>query len=221
MSCWRSRRRRLLRPVMAVALVLSTGAALAAQLGSRTADEWVATLDSPARVASLKIEEVVRRLSLKPGQIVADIGAGSGLFEGRLAEAVGPTGTVYAEDVDPKLLAHIADRATAMKVSNVRTVLGTFTDPALPVRNVDVAFIYDVLHHIEGRGEYVKTLGAYLKPTGRIAVVEFHPGKGGHPNQPELQVTRPEGDALMAAAGFKPAEVIELFDEKWFVIYAR
>ena len=138
-----------------------------------------------------------------------------------LSAAVGSTGTVYAEDVDQKLLAHIDARAAELKVTNVRTVLGTFTDPKLPVRNVDVAFIYDVLHHIGDRPAYLKTLATYLKPTGRIAVVEFHPEKGGHPAQPELHVPRTLGDTLLASAGFKPAEVINLFDEKWFVIYAR
>lgn len=207
--------------ILVAAIVLLTGGVLRAQLGSRTADEWVATLETPARIASLKIDDVVGRLRLRPGDVVADIGAGSGLFEGRLAAAVGPTGVVYAEDVDPKLVGHIAGRAAAMHVTNVRTVLGTFTDPKLPVRTVDLAFVYDVLHHIEDRPGYVKTLAAYLKPSGRIAVVEFHPEKGSHANQPELQVTRVQGDAVMAAAGFRPAEVIPLFDEKWFVVYAK
>ena len=214
-------RRPTLVLLAAVAWMLSLASVLQAQLGSRTADEWVTTLESPARLATLKIDDVVARLRLRPGDVVADIGAGSGLFEGRLAAAVGPSGRVYAEDVDQKLLAHIDARAAALKVTNVSTILGTFTDPRLPVRNVDVAFIYDVLHHIGDRPAYLKTLATYLKPTGRIAVVEFHPEKGGHPNQPELHVPRSLGDTLLAAAGFKPAEVVNLFDEKWFVIYSR
>jgi cyclopropane fatty-acyl-phospholipid synthase-like methyltransferase len=218
----RHARARALRAAAVIAtLIFGSSAAIDAQLGSRTADEWVATLETPSRIASLKIDDVVGRLRLKPGDVVADIGAGSGLFEGKLAEAVGSAGTIYAEDVDPKLLTHIADRAAAMKLSNVRTVLGTFTDPKLPARNVDVAFIYDVLHHIGDRAAYLKTLATYLKPTGRIAVVEFHPERGGHPNQPELHVPRTLGDSLLASAGFTPAEVVSLFDEKWFVIYAR
>jgi hypothetical protein len=87
---------------------------------------------------------------------------------------------------------------------------------------VDVAFIYDVWHHIEDRATYVKSLAAYLKPTGRIAVIDFIPGKGGHQNQPELQVSKEQGAAWMAAAGLRPVEEITgLFEDKWFVIYGR
>lgn len=214
-----------IRPVLlaliAAALLVTATASVSAQLGSRTASEWVATLETPARIASLKIDEVVARLRLRSGQVVADIGAGSGLFEGALAAAVGPTGMVYAEDIDFELLTHIGDRAATLKLNNVETVLGTFTDPKLPARNVDLAFIYDALHHIQDRSGYLKTLATYLRPDARIAVVEFHPEKGGHPNQPELHVTRAQGDALLASAGFKPLEVFELFDDKWFVVYGR
>ena len=128
---------------------------------------------------------------------------------------------VYAEDVDQKLLDHIAQRAKTLNITNVRPVLGTFTDPKLPAKTVDVAFINDVLHHIEDRAGYLKALSTYLKPTGRIVVIEFHPELGGHKTQPELQVTRAQGDALLAGAGFKATEVVDLFTEKWFVVYSR
>jgi ubiquinone/menaquinone biosynthesis C-methylase UbiE len=202
-----------------IALWCAPGAAL--QLGSRSAEEWVKTLDTPQRIAGLKIDDVVSKLRLTPGQVVADIGAGTGLFEGALAAAVTPTGTVYAVDVEQGLLDHIAQRATDLKVGNVRVVLGKFTDPALPARNIDTAFINDVLHHIEDRPTYLKNLAGYLKPTGKIAVIDFRPGQGGHLNQPELRVTKEQTDTWMAAAGLKPTEEIDLFSDKWFVIYSR
>jgi hypothetical protein len=86
---------------------------------------------------------------------------------------------------------------------------------------VDAALIYDVLHHIKDRGQYLKSLAGYIAPTGRIAIVDFIPGKGGHANDADQQVTREQTDAWMAAAGFKPAQNITLFDDKWFVIYQR
>jgi ubiquinone/menaquinone biosynthesis C-methylase UbiE len=211
-----------LRRALALAAAIATlGVGVHAQLGSRTADEWVATLDTPARIESLKINDVVSKLRLRAGNVVADIGAGTGLFEGALAAAVGARGIVYAEDVDQKLIDHIAARAKTINVANVRTVLGTFTDPRLPSPTIDVAFINDVLHHIEGRDKYLRTLAGYLKPGGRIVVIEFHPELGGHRTQPELQIARAQGDALLAGAGFKPVEVVEMFTEKWFVIYGR
>jgi ubiquinone/menaquinone biosynthesis C-methylase UbiE len=207
--------------VLAILLTSSAAHGDARQLGTRAADAWIATLENPNRVAGLKIDEVVSRLRIRPGSTVADIGAGSGVFEGALSAAVTPNGTVYAVDIDQALLDHIAGRAKTLGLSNVRVVLGKYADPALPVRNVDVALIYDVLHHIKDREAYLKNLAGYLAPGGRIAVVDFAPGKGGHAKDAEQQITREQTDAWMTAAGLKPVEEIALFDDKWFVIYAK
>jgi len=204
-----------------VALVASTEKGDARQLGARPADAWVALLESPNRVAGLKIDDTVSHLKLRPGNIVADIGAGAGVFEGALAAAVAPGGTVYAVDIDQGLLDHIAKRAATLKLSNVKVVLGKYTDPALPVRNVDVALIYDVLHHIKGREQYLKALAGYLSPSGRIAVVDFLPGKGGHATDTEQQIGQPQVDSWMAAVGLKSVEQVKIFDDKWFAIYGR
>jgi len=209
------------RCLAAAALLLSFNAVAGAQLASRPVDEWVKTLDTPQRIETLKIDQVVQKLKLKPGSIVADIGAGTGLFEGALAAAVAPGGTVYAEDIDKDLLAHIDQRAKELKVSNVRTVLGAFTDPKLPVRTVDLALINDVLHHIQDRAAFLKNLAGYLKPGGRIAIIDFVPEKGGHRDQPELQVTKDQARAWLTSAGLKPAEDIDLFQEKYFLIFSR
>jgi len=210
-----------LAAIVAVILACPAFELNAGQLGSRTADDWIKTLDSPTRVQNLKIEETVAALKLKGGEIVADVGAGSGAFEARLSQAVSPSGTVYAVDVDQGLLDAIQKRATEARLPNVKTVLGQFTDPALPTRSVDLAFIYDVLHHIEDRATYMKNLARYLKPTGRIAVIDYLPGEGGHKDQPALQVSRAKADELMAAAGLAAVEEIALFKDKYFVIYAR
>lgn len=206
------------------AVVLTAGLApapVAAQLGGRPAEEWVKTLDSPTRIAGLKVDETVERLKLQPGEVVADIGAGSGIFEGSLAKAVAPGGKVFAVDIDQGLLDAIEKRTQEFKLTNVQTVLGKFTDPSLPTHEIDLAFINDTLHHIENRAEYLKNLAGYMKPSGRIAVIDYIPGKGGHPDQPELQVSEEQAAAWMAAVGMKPVEEIDLFDTKWFVVYAK
>ena len=128
---------------------------------------------------------------------------------------------MYAVDVDQGLLDNIKRRAAEGRLTNVKTVLGRFTDPALPTRDVDVAFIYDVLHHIDDRATYLESLAQYLKPTGRIALVDYVPGMGGHKDQPALQVSPSKAKELMAAAGFVPVEEIALFEDKYFVVYAR
>ena len=206
--------------VAAFALLFMT-ASVAAQLGSRPAEEWIKTLDGPARVSAMKIDEVVAAVKLRPGQTVADIGAGSGLFDGPLGKAVGPTGRVYAVEVDAGFFPEIRKRAAAAGVTNVETVLGKFTDPALPVKSIDVAFFHDVLHHVEQRAAYLKTLGGYLAPSGRIVVIDYEGGQGPHRDQPSLEVTRQQLAGWMTEAGFTQVEDVKLFSDKYFLVFAK
>lgn len=192
-----------------------------AQLGARSTEEWIKTLDGARRISTLKVPEVVAALQLKPGQVVADIGAGSGLFTLPLARALVGSGKVYAVDIEQGLVDHIAKKAREQNATNVQGVLGKFTDPNLPARDVDLAFIADVLHHIENRAEYLKSLALYLKPGGRIAVIDFYPELGPHKNDQALQITKAETQAWMAAAGLKPLVEHPLYDDKWFVVYGR
>lgn len=201
-------------------LGLASAPAARAQLGARTTEQWLKTLDSQSRVMKLKVDEAVAALKLAPGAVVADIGAGSGVFTLPLAR-VAAQGTVYAVDIDQGLVDHIAKKAQEQKATNVRAVLGGFTDPKLPARNVDVALIFDVLHHIEGRAEYLRNLASYVRAGGRIAVIDFYPEKGPHKDDPKLQVTKDEAGAWMAAAGLKPVAEHQLYDDKWYVEYAK
>ena len=209
-----------------VAATLAGGATVSvAQLAPRKAEEWEKTLDSPRRAASQKIDQVLSKLSPKSGMIVADIGAGTGLFSRPLAKAVAPAGKVYAVDIQQELLDFINKRDKEENIGNIQTVLGEFDDPKLPARNVDLGFINDVLHHIEHRAVYLKALGTYMKPTGRIAIIEMNKDdpNTGHRNQPELLVAREEIVQWMSDAGFKLVEEHpDLFPgTKWFLIFGR
>ncbi len=203
----------------AIALLGASRPALA-QLAPRSANEWIKTLESPNRLAGLKIGETLEALKVKPGMIVADIGAGSGLFTIPLARALRPGGTVLAVEVDEALLHHITEAATEQGIINVKPVYAEFNDPLLS-EPVDLALINDVLHHIEERATYLKNLAKYMKPGGRVALIDFIPEKGGHRGQPELQVSKEQAAALMAQAGLSPVEDIPLFEDKYFVIYAK
>jgi ubiquinone/menaquinone biosynthesis C-methylase UbiE len=198
---------------------LSGGVALA-QLASRPAAEWIKTLESPERIAGLRIDDVVARLNLKSGDVVADLGAGSGLFAFPLAKAVG-SGRVYAVELDEGFLTHIRAKAKAENVTNVVPVTGKFTDPSLPARDVDLAFFHDVLHHVENRPAYIKSVAGYVKPGGRIVVIEFNPGDSPHKDQPDLVVSKEQTAAWMSDTGFVPADDVGLFKDKWFVVYRR
>jgi ubiquinone/menaquinone biosynthesis C-methylase UbiE len=203
--------------------ILATSAS--AQLAPRKAEEWVTTLEGPQRVATQKIDEVLSRLSLKPGMVVADIGAGSGLFSRPLAKAVAPSGKVYAVDIQQDLLDHINQRNKEENIRNIQTVLGEFDDPKLPARDVDLAFINDVLHHIQHRAVYLKALGTYMKPSGRIAIIDMDSNDPNTPHrkQPELLVKREEILQWMSDAGFKLVEEhADLFPgTKWFLVFGR
>ena len=196
-----------------------------AQLAPRKADEWVKTLEGPDRIAGQKTDEVLSRLGLQPGMVVADIGAGSGLFSRPLAKAVAPGGKVYAVDIQQDLLEYINKRAKQENIRNIQTVLGGYNDPKLPARDVDLACINDVLHHIENRAAYLKALGTYIKPTGRIVIIEMNKDDPNtpHKNQPELLVSREQIAQWMSDAGFKPVqEYPEVFPgTKWFLVYGK
>lgn len=209
--------------VVGLALIVCTTGGAMAQLGGRPADTWIASLERPERVAALKVDEIVARLGLRPGHVVADLGAGPGIFSLALAKAVGPSGKVFAEEVDQAFIDRINQRAQEQRVTNVQAVLGEFTDPKLPPAAVDLAFFHDVLHHVDDRAGFLKALAPSLKPAGRIAIVEYDALTGPHKAVPALTVTREQLDALMAGIGFTPVERIDdLFtDARWFVIYGR
>jgi ubiquinone/menaquinone biosynthesis C-methylase UbiE len=192
-----------------------------AQVGTKPAKEWIASLENPERVAGLKRAEVIEKLELKKGDVVADLGAGSGLFAWPLARAVAP-GTVYAVEVDDEFVAYMKERVKEQGLTNVTVVRGKFEDPLLPGK-IDLAFFSDVLHHIANRDAYLKTVAGYLKPGGRIAVIELdvtHP-KSPHREQPNLQVTKAQLDEWLTAAGLAKVSEPSLFEDKWFVIYRK
>ena len=204
-----------------IALLLSLSATAAAQIASRPAEEWVKVLDGAERLAGLRIPDVVAALKLQPGNVVADLGAGSGPFIPALATAVGPGGKVYAVEIDQAFFPYIERRAKEAGVANVRTVAGGFTDPKLPAADVDVAFMHDVLHHVENREAYLKNLVRYLKPGARVAIIDYHAAQSPHTNEPALQVSKEQASAWLAAAGLKPVQEVALFPDKWFVVFRR
>ncbi|MBI3262600.1 MAG: methyltransferase domain-containing protein [Acidobacteria bacterium] len=202
--------------------VAISGGVLASQLASRPAPDWIARMERPERVAGLKIDYIIQKLELKPGRVVADLGAGPGVIALPMAKAVGPTGKVYAVDIDQAFIDHINMRAKEQNVTNLKAVLGKLTDPGLPAQDVDVALFHDVLHHIKDRAEYLKNTAKYVTPGGKIAIVDLDPKTGSHRNEPALTVSKDQAKAWLAAAGFKPVQEFDgLTERKWFVVYAR
>ncbi|HUP46452.1 MAG TPA: class I SAM-dependent methyltransferase, partial [Thermoanaerobaculia bacterium] len=115
---------------------------------------YIAALENPARDAHQKPEQVIEALALKKGEVIADIGAGSGYFTLRLAREVGPKGHVYAVDVSPDMILHLNRRVRDAGLLNVSSILAPPDDPLLP-EAVDRFFIVDVWHHIEDQSGYL------------------------------------------------------------------
>ena len=203
--------------VFVTLLLCAWQAAVAVQLGSKPAKEWIESMERPERLAKLKTDEVMSRLELKPGDLVADIGAGSGVFSWPLAQAVAPGGTLYAVEVDQGFLDFIREGARQRGADNVVPVLGEFADPKLPVRNLDLAFFHNVLHHIEGRQAYLETLSGYMKTNARIVIIDLIEGH----KEPEMKMSLDQVKEWMSAVGFEMTAEYSVFEDRFFTVFSR
>jgi ubiquinone/menaquinone biosynthesis C-methylase UbiE len=121
-----------------------------------------------------KRTEIVAACKVKPGMVVADVGAGTGLFTRLFAPAVGPMGKVVSVDISQKFLDHIQKTCKEAKITNVETVLCTPTSAELPENSVDLIFICDTYHHFEFPFKTLASLHKALKPGGRLVLIDFH-----------------------------------------------
>lgn len=130
-------------------------------------------LERPKREEEERPSQLHPSLNIKAGDVVADVGAGSGYHTFRLAELVGPKGKVYAVDIQPEMLALINQRMKKNKVNHVVPVQGTITDPKLPAAGIDLILLVDVYHEFSHPFEMMQALTKALKPGGRMVFVEF------------------------------------------------
>jgi FkbM family methyltransferase len=130
-------------------------------------------LERPERVWEEKPALVLDLLGLRGGEVVADIGAGSGYYTRRLARAVGPEGKVFAVEVQPEMLGILTNSLAAESITNVVPVLGTVTDPRLPDGEVDVALLVDVYHEFSHPYEMMAAICRAVKPGGRVVLIEY------------------------------------------------
>jgi len=176
--------------------------------------EYARVLEDPARDQWQLPHEVIMSLELKKGDVVADIGAGSGYFSRRLAMHAAK---VYAVDIDSKLLDILKKNAPA----NVEAVLAVPDDPKLAPASVDLIFICDVLHHIENRPAYYQKLARALKSGGRIVNIDFYkkPLPVGPPEAMKLSEEQVEKE--FAAAGFRKIKQVDTLPYQYFLIFSR
>ncbi|MCC6664863.1 MAG: class I SAM-dependent methyltransferase [Polyangiaceae bacterium] len=184
------------------------------------AERWSKVFDDPKRDAWQKPAEVVKELALAPGDVVADLGAGTGYFASRLARAV-PQGKVLAVDIEPSLIEHMKKRAEREGTANVEPILGSASDPKLPA-GVNVVLVVDTYHHIGERTEYFKRVRTRLSAGGRVVIVDFKKGKfpvgppDDHKLGPEVVETEMNGAGYSRCKSFDglPYQYMLTFAEK-------
>lgn len=180
---------------------------------------YIGMLDDPKRDAYQKPHEVLTALNLKPGEVIADIGAGSGYFTFRLAHHVGAKGKVYAVDVSPDMIRHINRRSRELKANNVVSVLADPDDPLLAEQSVNRFFICDVWHHVEDRPKYLSLMKKMLKPRGEIVMIDFH--KKELPFGPPMGMKIAREDLLkqMEGSGFRLAKEHTFLPYQYFLVF--
>lgn len=136
-------------------------------------DVWVGRFESESREIARYRREIVDAIGVEPGMVVADIGAGTGLFTPLFAEAVGPEGKVLAVDIVPKFLELIRERAGQQGLRNVQTILSEERSVTLEPGSVDLAFVCDTYHHFEYPKTMLRSIHRALKPGGLFVVIDF------------------------------------------------
>ena len=192
-----------------------SGRRIAAVMSYEGAD-W---LDRPEREAEERPSEAVEALDIGPGQVVADVGAGSGYYTVRLAEAVGPDGRVFATDIQPQMRALLRDRSARARLDNVELVLGTADDPRLPADTLDLVLMVDVYHELARPQSMLQKLRRALKPVGRLVLVEYRKESRWVPIREEHKMSVAEARMELEAEGYRFDRVIDVLPWQHILVF--
>ncbi len=180
------------------------------------AEQWAKMFDDPGRDAWQKPHEVIRALALKPDAVIADIGSGTGYFSVRLSHMV-PKGRIYGADIEPDMVKYLAERAKRNGLENLIAVQAAPDDPRLPEK-MDLVIMVDTFHHIEGRDGYFRRLQDYLKPDGRVAIIDYRLDSPDGP--PKSARSTPEAvTAELSAAGYALVQKHDFLPRQYFLIF--
>lgn len=168
---------------------------------------WVGRFESEGREVFDFREEIVASIGLEPGQAIADVGAGTGLYEPLFAAAVGAEGTVYAVDIVPRFIDHIATKAAEQNLTQIETVLGDDRSTGLAAGSVDVVFVCDTYHHFEDHEAMLASIHQALRPGGRFVVVDYERIE---PRIEHIRADKAQFTAEIEAAGFRLTEEVEI-----------
>lgn len=194
-----------------------SGRRIAQVMGAAGAD-W---LERNERESEENPTKAIELLQFQKGMAVADIGAGSGYYALRIAEIVGPTGKVYAVDIQPEMLSILKKRMGQQNVSNVQAILGSAQDPKLPANSCDLILLVDVYHEFSHPQEMLLKLREALKDTGRLVLLEYRKEDPYVPIRPEHKMSVKEAKLEVEAEGFAFDKVIEELPWQHILIFKK
>ena len=185
----------------------------------RDSTAYIGMLEDPKRDAYQKPHEVLTALAIEPGEVIADIGAGSGYFTFRLAHHVGDTGKVYAVDVSPEMILHLNRRIRDLKATNVVSILADPDDPLLADGSINRFFFSDSWHHIENQSKYLSLIKKMLKSSGEVVMIDFH--KKELPVGPpmEMKIAREDLIKQMENNGFRITKEHIFLPYQYFLVF--
>jgi ubiquinone/menaquinone biosynthesis C-methylase UbiE len=179
-------------------------------------------LERPERQEEERTDLLIEALDLKPGQVVADIGAGTGYISEKMARKVGDEGAVYAEDIQPEMIALLKRKLQLLRLTNVRPLLGTETDPRLPAATVDLIIMVDVYHEFDRPYEMTENMISGLKPGGRLVFVEYRGEDPAVPIKLVHKMTEAQVKKEMAAfPGMEWAETKEMLPQQHIIFFRK
>jgi ubiquinone/menaquinone biosynthesis C-methylase UbiE len=185
--------------------------------------DYIEALERPERDKDQKPDEVIKALNLDEYMTIADIGAGSGYFTRKFVWAVQDKGMVYAIDIEPAMLKYNEEMIEHLHTPyNAKFVVAKSDDPLLPPAAVDLVFLCNTYHHLDNRPDYFKRVRESLKPTGRVAIIDFyHDERSGEVGFPkEHLVSRERVIDEMAQAGYKLSKEHSFLARQYFLEFA-
>ncbi|MFM7564346.1 MAG: methyltransferase domain-containing protein [Planctomycetota bacterium] len=173
---------------------------------------WIERFELESREIFAGRQAILKATGVKPGQRIADIGAGTGLFTKLFAEATGPTGWVYAVDISPNFIQHIRGQLDKSEILFVSPILSSQKSITLPPDSVDLAFICDTYHHFEFVPETMQSIHAALRTGGTLVVIDFErlPGKSRQWVLDHVRGDKSQFREEIEAAGFEFVEEVEI-----------
>lgn len=186
-------------------------------------ERWKAVFEREGRELYDRRVQIVDALQLQPGHSVADLGAGTGLFTMLFAERVGPAGRVYAVDISPSFIDAIAVRANALGLGNVVPIVNSQQTVELPPDSVDLVFIADTYHHFEYPQLMLDSIRAALRPTGRLALIDFRrmPGLSSSWVMGHVRAGRAQVIDELEAAGFQLVKEPLALQGNYFLLFRK